>query len=180
MADPSRLQRESAMKDRRTVYNEARLACEASLKEAIRRGWKGFAGMTADDSERGARDPRVQHAEALYRQALEMTRREPAWRDLGIALYQLGMLQHFCGKFDLAEQSLKEGLAILESLPQPSNDDIKAISGCCYHLGILAARRGSRDEGRTLLKRSQALDAAMLDVAGQSMDREALAVLLGE
>jgi tetratricopeptide (TPR) repeat protein len=167
--------------DRRVAaYNEARLAYEECAREAAQRGWKGFATMTTTDTALAARDPRLERAAALYKEALESTREERAYRDLGIAWYQLGMLEHFRGAFSAAEQNFREAQSILESLPQLATEDVKTISGCCYHLGILAARRGALQIGRGLLKRSEALDEAMVDLSGQAMNREALAHFGGE
>lgn len=168
------------MNQRTTAYNEARLAYEECAREAEQRGWKGFAQMTTADAELAAREPRLLRAAVLYKEALELTRQEPAYRDLGVAWYQLGMLQHFRGEFGPAEQSFREALSILESLPQLATEEAKTISGCCYHLGILVARGGALQEGRALLKRSEALDEALLDLSGQAMDREALAHFVGE
>ena len=150
------------------------------MREAVERGWKGFATMTATDTAVAARDARLRRATVLYQEALKLTREEQAYRDLGIAWYQLGMLRHFRGEFSEAERSFGEALSILESLPQLDTEEVKTISGCWYHLGILAARRGARQSGRALLKQSEALDEAMLDLSGQALSREALAHFFGK
>jgi tetratricopeptide (TPR) repeat protein len=168
------------MNRRTALYNEARLAYERSVHEAVQRGWKGFPTLTATDSAMAARDPRLQRATVLYREALKLTREEEAYRDLGIAWYQLGMLEHFRGEFSAAEQCFGEALSILESLPQLDTEEVKTISGCFYHLGILSARRGERQTGRAWLERSESLDEAMLDLSGQAMSREALTHFFGE
>jgi hypothetical protein len=84
------------------------------------------------------------------------------------------------GRFAEAEASLAEGLEIADSLPALDESDVELISGCCYHLGILAFRKGGTEAAKEMLERSKRLDESLGDLAGAALTRNALEHVTGE
>jgi hypothetical protein len=163
--------------NRGAAYSRAKLLYESYLNDATSRGRRGFPFLEDEDFRHAAADPTLREAAALYRAAIEASRAEKELRDAAIALVQLGMLEHVVGDFTQAERTMREGLSGLSWLPHLIEEDIKAMSACCYHLGILKVRRGARPEGLADLQRAEAIDVALVDLGGVSLVREAIAHL---
>lgn len=161
--------------NRGVAYSRAKLLYESYLNEAMSRRWRGFPFLEDEDFRQAAADPTLREAAELYKAAIEASRSEKEFRDVGVALVQLGMLEHVVGDFAQAERTVNDGLSVLSCLPHLIEEDIKAISSCCYHLGILKVRRGAMPQGLADLQRAEAIDVALVDLGGQSLDREAIA-----
>ncbi len=133
-----------------------------------------FPALNLDDFARATADAGIEGAEALFREAQSLAINEEAFRDAAVALYQRGMILHLRGDFSKSEEALREALEITASLPQMAIGDVRTVSGCLFHLGILAARRGEFELARPFLDRSLELDRETLDVGGAALSRDAL------
>jgi tetratricopeptide (TPR) repeat protein len=162
------------------LFRAARLAYEDYIRDSSAMGRPGFPKLKEIDFRRAASDTHLLQAEQLYLRALALSRQEKVFRDTAVALYQLGMLYHLQGRLAESREALEEALDIADSLPHLEDPEIKLISGCCYHLGILAAREGRTDLAKTFLNRSVNIDDAFADVYGQALSSEAIDVFFGQ
>ena len=161
----------AAQKSRRfQLYREARLAYEAYLAEYP----FSFAQLTGEDYLRAAADARLRSAEGGYREAIPLTRAAGVPRDLAVVLSQLGFLLHLCGRFADARDALSESAQILGSMALSKTDELKALSSCHYHLGLINLTEGHYAAARQRLNASLALDVQLEDLSGQAMNRAAL------
>lgn len=160
----------SQSKPRFKHYRKARLAYEACQPEI----GKPFEDLESADYEKWARDVRLSAAEADYRMAIELCRQENALGDLATVLYQQGMLLHLQGRLDDASQRLQASLQLQEGFPQSSRELQALGSGCQYHLGVIAFKRGKLAAAREHLRASLAIDEALMDLQGAMISRRAL------
>ncbi len=135
---------------------------------------------TEGDFAEARADQRLAQSESLYLESLALCRSENAWHDAAVTCFQLGMLYHMQGRFAEAEASLAEGLEIGDSLPALDESDVELISGCCYHLGIMASRKGQTEAAKEMLERSKRLDESLGDLAAAALTRNALEHVTGE
>ncbi len=152
------------------VYRRARLTYEAY----IARAQVDFRTLREEDCRAARSDPGLGAAEQDYHLATELSEQEGALRDAGVGCYQLGMLLHLQGRLEEATECLGRALQVVEALPQVGRDGRMTISGCQFHLGVIALRRGEVEEARSRLQASLDIDTALGDVAGMAMGRAAL------
>src|ERR1051325_5077398 len=160
---------------RTVLFWEALGASQDYLKELSRLSRKvEFHELKPSDNRHASCDGRLIRAEALYRESLELCRKEKLFHDLAIVLLGLGRVLHLQGRFKEAEEVFTEALGIADSLPTLDKSGVKLITSCSYHLGILAARSGRRADAWKLLTRSLALDRQSGDLAGSQLSRRGL------
>jgi tetratricopeptide (TPR) repeat protein len=151
-------------------YRKARQAYKVCLQELT----KPFEDLETDDYLKWRNDARLVTAESHYREAIALCRQEQALSDMATSLYQLGMLLHLQGRLDEAEECVLASAKIQEGLPQNTRAVLGLSSGCHYHLGIIALKRGNRSAALTHLQTSLSLDQALDDLRGIMWDRSAL------
>src|SRR5205823_1711464 len=98
-----------------------------------------------DELRRLAReDAGLRESEQLYREAIRLSRDADASRDVAVGAFQLGALLHLQGRFTEAAEQLQAVLGVVEDLPQQDSTDQEVVSGCYYHLGLIALRQGDK------------------------------------
>jgi hypothetical protein len=161
----------AAQKDRRfQLYREARLAYDAYLAEHP----VPFDRLTEEDYRHAAVDTRLQVAERGYREALTLTRPSGPPHDLAVALSQLGMLLHLCGRSAEARDAFREAIQTLEEIAVAGPKEQQVLSTCHFHLGLLNLREGHYAAARRQLNISVKLDEQLGDLSGQLMGQAAL------
>lgn len=151
-------------------YRKARQAYEACLQQIT----KPFEDLETDDYLKWRNDARLVTAESHYREAIALCGQEQALSDMATALYQLAMLLHLEGRLDEAEECALASAKIQEGLPQNMRTLLGLSSGCHYHLGIIALKRGNRLAALTHLQTSLSLDETLDDLRGIMLNRSAL------
>ncbi len=159
-----------------SLFREGRTLYEEYLNRLERE----FCDLSESDFAQAQSSPELQRCESLYQQSLRLCRKDDAYHDIAVNCYQLGLLYHLQGRFREAEELLTEALEIADSLPRLVEDEIRLMSGCCYHLGILAARAEKNDAARDFFARSLRLDESLADLPGVSATRRAMARFLGD
>lgn len=152
------------------LYREARLNYEAFIYEM----GVPFDLLAAEHHKKAATDERLIAAEPSYRQAIELSREVNAIEDVATGLYQLGMLLHLQGRFAEATECFSASLRILEDLAQLDRSKQAVISGCHYHLGVIALRRAHLTEAKRRLRRSLDIDSVIGDLQGIALCKSAL------
>lgn len=120
-------------------------------------------------------DAGLRESEKFYREAIRLSRVAHASRDVAVGEFQLGALLHLQGRFAEATEQLQAALGLGEDLPQQGSSDQELISGCYYHLGLIAFRKGNKDEAREMIGKSLAIDRALSDASGVRLCLRALA-----
>lgn len=127
----------------------------------------GFPEMDMEFYERVRSDQRIQFAIEKFNIALELSEKEGNLSDVATAKYQIGLIYHLRGELDEAEQYLIQ--AKNEFVNERGQDRIEGISGCHYHLGIIAYKRGFHDKAVWALKQSRQLDELYGNIGGMSL-----------
>jgi tetratricopeptide (TPR) repeat protein len=108
--------------------------------------------------ERARRAPELREAEALLRQALELTKPAAAPWDSATAFYEIGLVCHRLGRIEEAAECFRQCLALSNRALALHSTQATAISDSHYQLGILSWRRGDYSGARAHLDRSIAID----------------------
>ncbi len=129
-----------------------------------------------DDSDfaaaRGSAD--LARTEQLYRRARRHAVAEGRSDNVATADYQLGLLFHLQGRLAEAEQRLQRAADSLQASLTDGPVVRSTLSGCLYHLGIIAMRNGNLSEAKRLLHESLEIDEADLDLGGVAACKSAL------
>jgi tetratricopeptide (TPR) repeat protein len=155
------------------AFGEARrlyLAYVQALRSPIDR-------LQAADFTAAHRDPGLLRAEALYRAAREHSAREGRSDNIAMADYQLGLLLHLQGRWTEARDHLQLAVEWLRAGVTAASHERSTLSGCFYHLGLLAMRLGDRGEAERLLRASLAIDEDDSDFGGIALCKSALETL---
>ena len=156
------------------LFREARALYEDYLEDKLNSAHKDFCDLLEPDFAVAASDERLKESESLYQKALCLCREDGAYHDIAVNCYQLGLLFHLQGRLRESETFCTEALEIADSLPRLGEAEVKLISGCCYHLGILAARNRNTQVAKEFLERSLRLDESVSDFQGTHSTRKAL------
>jgi tetratricopeptide (TPR) repeat protein len=157
------------------LFREGRELYERYCQDRLASAQKDFSDLVESDFAVAASDERLKQSESLYLKALELCRQEDAYHDIAVSCYQLGLLCHLQGRLHESEAFCTEALEIADSLPRLTESEVQLISSCCYHLGILAARKGETAMATEFLERSFRLDESVSDLQGIHLTRKALA-----
>jgi hypothetical protein len=85
------------------------------------------------------------------------------------------MLLHVQGRFNEANEQLRTALGVVEDLPQQDGSEQSVISGCYFHLGLIAMYQGDKARAREMIGKSLAIDEALHDDGGVRLCQRALA-----
>jgi len=118
-------------------------------------------------------DARLSIAEDCFKQALELAEQDGLIGDAAIARHQLGLLYHARGDLKNAHEYILEAMKVLINIPGEMRSS--HMSGCHYHLGIIAWRQGRTTEAMRELQQSRSIDEAEGDISGVLICDEALA-----
>lgn len=160
-------------------FRAGKEAYEAYLATYLTARQLSFEDLDEQEFARARKDVSLAGAVANYRAAIDGSRKEDAIGDLATACYQIGMLHHLRGELADAETSMREALSAFGDLIQMTHGKRQSISGCHYHLGILAWRRGATAEAIACLERSLEIDVRIVDLQGQAMTRRAIEIVKG-
>ena len=114
-------------------------------------------------------------AEQLYKKARKHTAQEGRRDNVTTADYQLGMLFHLQGRLSEARRHLQLAADALQSSVSAGLSQRSMLSGCYYHLGIIAMRNDNRAEAERLLHKSLEIDDADMDIGGMAVTKAARA-----
>ena len=156
------------------AFRTAKQAYEDYVATNLAQRGIGFDGLNDEGFAVARRDATLTGAVENYRAAINGCREDNAITDLATARYQLGMLHHLRGEFAEAECQLCAALAMLGDIIELTRSRRQTISGCHYHLGIIAWRRGNTNEAIERLEQSLEIDAKIIDLQGESLTRRAL------
>jgi tetratricopeptide (TPR) repeat protein len=131
-----------------------------------------FVRRTPEESDHAREDSELQRAARGYIAAMELSESEGAAADAATARYQLALVRHLQGELAEAERLLQHALQVTSALPQ---DHSQVISGCDYHLGLIALKDGRREEAVRRLHASRRIDEANHDFHGVLLCDQALA-----
>lgn len=163
-----------------SLFREGRAIYEQYVQDHMTAESKEFCELNESDFARARSDAELAKCDSLYDQSLRLCRKDAAYRDIAVNCYQLGLLYHLQGRSSEAVAMLTEALEIADSLPRLEDSDIQLMSGCCYHLGILAARHQENSEAKDFFARSMRLDESLADLQGYYASRRALEHFFGE
>lgn len=131
-----------------------------------------FLGRTAEQYEHAREHPLLRQAAHGYVAAMEMSENEGQTGDAATARYQLALVRHLQGDLSEAERLLLEALRVTSALP---GDHFQVLSGCHYHLGLVALKEGRLEEAVRQLLASRSIDDANRDLNGVALCDQALA-----
>ena len=108
--------------------------------------------QAALDGSNALVEGRVAEAEALWRTALREARRNPDdLARISFSLFNLGLVQSQAGRYDEAEASARESVAVAERLGEPFHP---ALGTAFFGLAMVQAEQGRRGEAELNLARS--------------------------
>ena len=90
------------------------------------------------------------------------------------------MLFHLQGRLKEARFRLKSAVDTSQARVTVDRSERSMLSGCYYHLGIIAMHEGNRMEAERLLHKSLAIDTADMDIAGMRMCKEVLSTVASQ
>lgn len=142
------------------VFVQAKATYESYLQDLRMR----FDEMSLEHYDQAQRDPRVRSAEHGFEAAIAMCGADHALADAAVAKFQLGMIYHAQGKLDASATLMHSALEVFNSLPHRNRG--ADMSGCYYHLGIIAMKQQRFAEAIRDLSRSRQMDEANGDFSG--------------
>lgn len=147
------------------AYVEGKDAYEAFVQEMGVR----FDEMSEEHYRRAQEDSRIRVAEQGFTAAIEMSEKEGELADAAVGKYQLGLVRLARGELDEAAELMRAALKVMSDLPHRNR--AADMSGCHYHLGILALKQGRLTDAVRELRRSRQMAEANADLWGmQSCD----------
>lgn len=155
------------------AFGEARrlyLAYVATLRNS-------FDRLEAVDFAAARSDPGLLRTEELFRAAREHSAREGRSDNVATSDYQLGLLLHLQGRWTEARDHLELAVEWFRTSVREARHERSALSGCFYHLGLLAMRRGDRGQAERLLREALAIDEDDSDFYGVALCKSALETL---
>ena len=141
---------------------------------------KPFDQLVNDDFVSAKSSSDLARAEHFYAEAREHAAHEGRSDNVATVDYQVGMLFHLQGRLKEARFRLKSAVDTSQARVTVDRSERSMLSGCYYHLGIIAMHEGNRMEAERLLHKSLAIDTADMDIAGMRMCKEALSTVASQ
>jgi len=114
---------------------------------------------------------KLEEAEALYRQSLEIERETENRRGVAQSLHQLGMLAQERGKLEEAEDFYKQSLEIKRGVGDRAGE-----AATLHQLGVLAQERGSLEEAEDFYKQSLEIERGVGNRPGEAVSLHQLGI----
>ena len=132
--------------------------------------------ITGEQANRHQQAMRLDEAERVYRQMLDMFQAQPASPRqqglIGTACHQLGIVTQLRGHLEDAEEWYRKSLAIKQNL-----GDQPGIATSYHQLGMIAQHQGRRDDAKDWYRKSLAIEKARGNQPGMATSYHQLGLL---
>ena len=118
-------------------------------------------GPTVDQIALARGNPLIGQIEALYDQAMEASKTAGLSYNVGVVLYQKGLLRRLIGDNAGAQTFFRQALQFFDKTLSQTPSARSSISMCNFYLGQSLLRTGCHEEAKKHLRTAIALDQAL-------------------